>query len=149
MKFNSSYMQCIYRDPNEYRTLVETVIAKVLELQKTLNFHAIAFRGSSGAAMAYPVSVATGIPLICVRKPSDMGHGCPVEGSYEIDVKKYIIIDDFISSGDTMNAIIEAIEMKRGDYLIECVGIIMYNYDYNMPGYSHYKKIPITAIKKP
>ena len=149
MKFSSNYLNDIYRDPKEYAKLVENVVAEVLKLKKTLKFHAIAFRGTSGAAMAYPVSVAIGIPLICVRKASENSHGHALEGSDSIDVKKYIIIDDFISSGSTMNQIVEGIEKsaKAQSKKVKCVGIILYCEEYN-GSYSKHKDIPIIRIKK-
>lgn len=145
MRFDSSYMGCIYRDPKKYVILLDDVVKKVLKLKKTLKFHAIAFRGTSGAALAYPISIATGIPLICVRKPSDKAHGGPVEGSSNTDVKKYLIIDDFMSTGDTIKAIIDAIDMKRRNYSVKCVGILLYGDDYG--SFKTWKKIPITRMK--
>ena len=144
MYFSTSYMHCIYSDPKDYGKLVETVVARVLELQKSLKFQAIAFRGTSGAAMAYPVSAATGIPLICIRKDGSH-HGGPVEGSALIDVKKYLIIDDFISGGTTMDKIIDVLKTACGKKVLKCVGILLYGDDHNR--FNNWKKVPITRIK--
>ena len=145
MKFDSSYLYCIYHNPEEYRRLIKRITKKVLLLKKTLKFHAIAFRGTSGAAMAYPISAATSIPLICVHKPVDKSHGGLVEGSSKIDVKKYIIIDDFIATGATIRAIIKEIDVRRGRYSVKCVGIILYGDDYNT--FKKWQNIPITKVK--
>ena len=142
MFFHTSYLDCIYDNPENYAELVARVSKKVLELKT--KFHAIAFRGTSGAAMAYPVSIATGIPLICIRKPTEDAHGDPVEGSTKFDVKKYIIIDDFMSSGATVDAIIESIN-KHSNNSVKCVGIVLYGNDYN--SYNKWGDIPVTRIK--
>lgn len=146
MIFRTSYLQCIYNSPEDYAALVAKVSKKVLELKEVYEFHAIAFRGTSGAAMAYPVSVATGIPLICIRKPTEDAHGDPIEGSPEVDVKKYIIIDDFMASGNTVNTIIESLaEYNSKRTSIECSVIVLYGDDYNT--YSTWQDIPVARIK--
>lgn len=146
MNFRTSYMECVYNDPEKYAKLIKKVAKKVRELQESLGFHAIAFRGTSGAAMAYPVSAATGIPLICVRK-DDSHHGGMTEGSDNIDVKKYLIIDDFIGLGRTMDAIIKAIDDRRGRKVVKCVGILLYNPDY-LTDRESYANAPVISMYK-
>lgn len=72
------------------------------------DFDTIAFRGMSGALIAPALALELQKNLIMVRKPSDKGHSCfKVEGNQ--DAKRYIIVDDFESSGDTKRIIIEAV----------------------------------------
>lgn len=70
-------------------------------------FDCIAFRGMSGALLAAPVASALGKNLILVRKDEKRHSMYRVEGVRS--KTRYIIVDDFVSTGDTVRAIIEAI----------------------------------------
>lgn len=90
---------------------------------KTEEFDAIAFRGMSGALVAPSVAAALGKNLLMIRKEqshSDMN----VEGFYGI-TQRYVIVDDFISSGETCRTIIA--KVKRFDKSNICIGIVLYN----------------------
>lgn len=127
---HSGYLTEIYDVPIKYRRLVKRISKRLITLRKKTKFEAIAFRGSSGAALAYPISVELGIPLIHIRKVDEDSHGQAVESSNNI--KNYIIIDDVICSGSTMNAIIEAMKIQesRVDGIFvtpKCIGIVLYS----------------------
>ncbi len=133
MKFTSSgYLTKVYNDPIEFGKLVQKVTASIQVLQENLGFEALAFTGQSGSAMAYAVSAITGIPLICVRKTTDGSHATRlVEGPAGIDISKYLIMDDFTASGDTVRRIIESISTPGNMYysqdeVAKCVGAFMY-----------------------
>ena len=114
MKFTNAYMPEVYNSPKKYAALVHRVAKKIQALQKKLGFDALAFTGTSGAAIAYPVSVITGIPLICVRKTTRGSHcNMVVEGPSDKDIKKYLIVDDFIQSGNTIRKIIKKIKNNK------------------------------------
>ena len=90
----------------------------------------IAFRGYSGGILAGALSTRLNKPLGFVRKDGEGSHGEPIE-VYENDkysrVGKFstsatfIIVDDFISTGTTVNKIIKGMEKAR------CVGIFLWN----------------------
>jgi orotate phosphoribosyltransferase-like protein len=86
-------------------------------LPKDQKIDVIVCCGISGAAVAFPVSLETGIPVWVVRKVKEMTHSphdvdrhffssedemikCP-------DVLRYIIIDDIVDTGATIRWIIE------------------------------------------
>lgn len=97
---------------------------KIKKFRRKVKFDAIAFTGSSGAALAYPLSYILGLPLICVRKsPKDSHFGLRLEGY--VSASRYIIVDDFIESGRTINKIQRAIKSKNE--AASCVGIYLYN----------------------
>jgi adenine/guanine phosphoribosyltransferase-like PRPP-binding protein len=102
----SDYLGCIY-NLERYKVTIKRVFSTLTDLQKSVKFEAIAFRGSSGAAVAYPYSVEFGVPLIHVRKEQNSNCYLRVEGLYF--AKSYIILDDFMSSGDTIRTIVEEI----------------------------------------
>lgn len=93
-----------------------------------IEFEAIAFRGMSGALVAPMLAHHMKKGLLVVRKPSEQSHGAKVEGM--IDAERYIIVDDFISSGKTVKEIQETIHHYRKainePVSAKCVGIFLY-----------------------
>lgn len=73
MKLSSTYMSDVH-NPKKFNRLVLDCLACVQRLRVSHPFDAIAFRGTSGAAMAFPLSYITGIPLIHVRKTEVSSH---------------------------------------------------------------------------
>lgn len=73
-------------------------------------FDAIAFTGSSGCAIGFYAGVQHGIPLLYVRKGSERSHGRKVECNTRNPIKRYLIVDDFVSSGDTVKKIVASIK---------------------------------------
>ena len=149
MRFGTAYLDSIYVSPLKYKRLIDKIADQMTALKKKTKFGAIAFRGTSGAALAYPLSAQLNIPLICVRKLKERSHGFSVEGTRR-NIRKYVIIDDFTGSGRTIRAIIDAIDKKDDwtDDKAECVGIILYAVDYDKDWdkafFTHKKKkIPI------
>lgn len=68
-------------------------------------------RGSSGVTIGVAMMCLSDRPLhlVCVRKRNESRH-C---GSYagKINKGKYVIVDDFISSGETISAILEWVNL--------------------------------------
>ena len=123
---HSSYLECIF-NPNRHNKIIDKVVEAINKNMKKDKIEAIAFRGNSGAGIAYPVSYLTGLPLICVRKTSSKSHGQSVEmGSGEY--KNYIIIDDFSSTGNTIKEIWAAI--SDCDIKLNCTAIYLYHSDF-------------------
>ena len=111
---------------------------KVLrQFHRKNSFDAIAFTGTSGAALAYPLSYLLGVPLICVRKSIRDNHfGSKLEGY--VTAKKYIIVDDFVQSGKTINGINKSIKLENKK--ANCVGIYLYDQPYKI---NSFKDIPV------
>lgn len=82
-----------------------------------VQFNAVAFRGWSGALIAPELASLLGCGLVGVRKDYDEepAHGYEVEGHTKTSLR-YIIVDDFISGGTTVKAIIEAISNDAKQY---------------------------------
>jgi len=110
------------------REIYPQVIRKVRMKLRHTKYDAIAFRGVSGSAVAFPLAVAAGKGLLCVRKHGVSHSRLDIEGTL-IGRERYIIVDDFINSGKTLMSIKESIEEvhKRNFQKIpECVAIVLY-----------------------
>lgn len=149
MRFGTAYLESVYGSPLKYKRLIDKIAKRLITLKKKKSFGAIAFRGASGSALAYPLSARLNIPLIYVRKSIEPSHGFSIEGTQR-NIKRYVIIDDFLESGRTIKAIIAAIDRKEdsfNDGKTECVGIIFYDVEPHKLNKKFFtykkKKIPI------
>jgi len=134
MRFNTS--KSLYQDyigsshisrfihPASLETLTKNAV-KVMRSKgfKKLypEFDTIAFSGYSGALIAPMLALATGKEMVLVRKQGEVrASSYDVEG-YR-DVKKYIIVDDFVCSGDTARRIHKGIQTFAPD--AKCLGVL-------------------------
>jgi hypoxanthine phosphoribosyltransferase len=109
-------------DPNRRREKVARAVAILRHKQ----FDAIAIRGNSGAIIGGAIATALNKPIILVRKDKwkeeshhSMMH---VEGPLNWSpLARYVIVDDFVSSGATFRKIQDAIAGRA-----ECVGAYLY-----------------------
>ncbi len=69
---------------------------------KIHDFDVIAIRGNSGAIVGGAVAAELEKSLLLVRKPTENSHGSPVETSLRLDTYRYVVVDDFVSSGETI-----------------------------------------------
>lgn len=122
--------------------------ADIVRLRKKVPFDAVAFSGSSGAAIAFYLAVQYQIPLIYVRKKNEQSHGQDVECNLiNSTIDTYLIVDDFIDTGKTVDFIINRIARaakKRGVEPLTPVGIFCYDAGMT-PGV--YEGIPIYVRK--
>lgn len=129
MRIGHNYYSTDVYTPANLRTRVKTAARVMRRFHKKTPFDAIAFRGSSGAALAFPLSVELEMPVIYVRKDSEYtdSHGKKVEGP-DTDVARYVIVDDLIATGKTVHAIIDVIRaISDGAPSPQCVGIFLYS----------------------
>lgn len=105
MEITSQYSKQSF-DLEQFPRLITALSDRVKKVQPVSKFEAIAFRGSSGAALAWPLMLLNDVPLIHSRKP---GSHCadPIEGA--VKASRYAIVDDFYESGDTLIEIIDSI----------------------------------------
>lgn len=130
MYLETAYHNQIYA-PKELKKRAAFAAKELKKLQKKLKFTHIAFTGSSGCAMAYIISMLTGIPLMYVRKDGESSHGYKIEGLGECE--SYIILDDFICSGETVRKVIRKVTEKcttRNEEVPQCVGVAVYLNDF-------------------
>ncbi len=123
LNINTKYLNSVFW-PEQYAKVVDESLRLAQELKAKYQFDTIAFCGTSGAAIAFPLSYGMNLPMLCVRKqniPSHQTTGEILEGN--IGTEKYLLVDDFISSGDTVKYIINSIRVKS---TAKCVAMLMY-----------------------
>ncbi len=131
--YQSEYLGSIFHLPS-FKKIVEETIQCLNFVRQKHNADSLAFSGTSGSGIAYIASYALNMPLILVRKPAaqEPSHMFGfVEGN--LDSKRYIIVDDFVSSGDTIARIICAIH--SGIPNARCAAIHLYR-GYNLTSFS-------------
>jgi len=120
----SDYLQSAL-NPDSVKLFMKTAPSFVQQF----NFEAIAFRGMSGALLAPILAYKTGKTLLMVRKPKQedapqhMDHSMyRVEGDRA--TKRYLILDDFMCSGNTIWSIVQEIRGWAPD--ARCIGVLFY-----------------------
>lgn len=112
---------------------IETCIRAISQFPENVG---LVFTGISGMAIGFPVADRTGREFAVVRKDNDSLHASQrVEG---YPCLQYVIIDDFIDLGKTMDRIISRMNDARINP--KCYGIILYGSSYRD---IDYKSIPI------
>lgn len=144
MRIETRYLKSVL-DPTLLPKVVNNTVREIK--RSKWKFDTIAFSGMSGAAICFILSHKLKVPLLCVRKQQDSCHYLSeqyasadnlryLEGN--VAVKKYIIVDDFISSGSTVNRIYEKILEQNPKS--KCMGMFMYrlfassNFDFKRNG---------------
>lgn len=124
-EIQTDYLGRLYSE--KFFKIVPAAVKKIRAFKKKHPFEAIAFTGSSGAGLAYPLSYILKMPLIHVRKKGDSQNYFPViEGT--ISASSYIIVDDFISSGKTVRRILREIKENINNKP-KPIGIFLYDAD--------------------
>lgn len=112
------------------RDKAHEVAAILPEMMNRLGADAVAVTGKSGLSLAFATLMLIDFPLIVVRKRGENSHGNPIEGDPSVDVRKYIILDDFVSSGDTVKTMVGSIDEMVGSAInakpLRCVGVLQY-----------------------
>lgn len=119
-------------DPSEFAERMKKASVRFRALKKEHRFDAIAFCGSSGCAIAFYLAAKHRIPLMYVRKANEKCHSdSKVEcNDKHVQVKKYLIVDDFPDTGATVNHIIDSIRTyanKACAYPAKPIGVLCFD----------------------
>ena len=99
---SSGYLNSAF-SPKSLPEIVNQIVKFLGRPYRRKTFDSIVVRGVSGMLVGSPVAYRMKLPLVVVRKSDGNHSGQSVEGyTY---VKNYVVIDDFVSSGDTINEI--------------------------------------------
>jgi adenine/guanine phosphoribosyltransferase-like PRPP-binding protein len=99
-------------------------------------FDAFAFRGNSGALMGMPLAFSLNKEIIVVRKTKDEEdhHSWQMVEGLSPNGARIVIVDDFISSGRTIEVITTAINaIASKDNPCKFVGLLLYNQEHEPP----------------
>ncbi len=124
-------------DPAELARIVIRCARKL----KGIEFDSLVLRGTSGLVVGVPLSVKVKKPFGVVFKEGGhtrKGFKGPIEPG------KFIIVDDFIETGKTIQTILDDEYLTERD--ASCVGILLYR-----PRYSQkptFNEIPVLCLKE-
>lgn len=99
-------------------------------LMRELDADTVVVSGNSGISIAHAALMLTDFPLVLCRKAKDNSHGSLIEGVSGHRINRFIVLDDFVSSGATVKRIcstLRAQATKHDSYFkTECVGVLQY-----------------------
>lgn len=85
---------------------------------------------------------------MCIRKELNVPHGLRIEGAERV-INRYLILDDLIESGSTIERIIRIIN-REAHYKRErpeCVGILLWRDPFIGPFKYKDQEIPVYSVK--
>ena len=127
--YATQYKLSEVRERAEYATLA--ISDMVAETGAT----SVVVHGNSGVSCGFAALMLSDVDfnIVLLRKDNDNSHGSPIEGPEGHRLGKYLILDDFVATGATMNRIRDKIVTLHQQYGLsedtpECVGIVLYGY---------------------
>lgn len=127
---STDYLEDVF-NPELFQRMVPNVIKTARDIHEYTPYEAIAFTGTSGSAVGFILGYTLNIPIICIRKLDQDTHyklwSCEDERAFEGFNKptRYLIVDDGICSGRTVERIMEVINANCGK--CRCVAMLMFN----------------------
>lgn len=117
----SEYLGCVY-DVKKRKEMVSYAVKQLKAIADLFEF--FVFRGTSGLLMGPEIAGRLSKPFAVIRKTTDNAHySREFEGTF-IRGGRYIIIDDFIYTGETIHKITEVV--SEVDDSIIFVGAYLY-----------------------
>lgn len=116
------------------RQRAEFAAEAITSLSRSTGATAVVVHGNSGVSCGFAALMVTDTPfnLVLLRKDNDNSHGAPIEGPEGHKLEGYLILDDFVCSGTTMNCVRDKINklqrQRAGRHAPECLGIVLYNH---------------------
>ena len=119
----------------EVRERAEYAASAISDMMAKTGATAVVVHGNSGVSCGFAALMLSAVDfnIVLLRKDNDNSHGSPIEGPQGHRVGRYIILDDFVATGTTMNRIRDKIATLHQQYGLpedtpECVGIVLYGY---------------------
>lgn len=116
--------------PSDLAAKIKKAVEYFGVLKSKMKIDAIAYTGSSGAAIAFPLAIAHEIPIIYVRKEGERSHGTEIECNYTEEIETYIVVDDFIATGNTIRRVMSKIKDRAKRFSWdgpECLGVLVFD----------------------
>ena len=120
---------------HEVRKRAEYASRAINKMMAETGATSVVVHGNSGVSCGFAALMLShaDFNIVLLRKDNDNSHGGPIEGPEGHRLGRYLILDDFVATGTTMNRIrdkIATLHQQHGqpDYTPECVGIVLYGY---------------------
>jgi len=97
---------------------IREVVDCTLNCLISKDFSTIAYRGHSGAIVGPAIAYLLEKNLVLIRKEENAHSASKIEGKLQ---GKYVIIDDFIDTGETVSDILRTLGERN------CIGIFLYD----------------------
>lgn len=116
---------------DKVRQKAKFAAAAIASMAQAVNADCVIVHGNSGVSCGFAALMYHNFNLVLLRKDNDNSHGSPLEGPQGHRIQRYLILDDFISSGETVRRVrrkVTELSLQRSDGmdLPECVGIVLY-----------------------
>lgn len=124
---HTNYLRGSFSGIVNFRKTIRLITKFIRNNNEIPSFDAIACRGTSGLVIVPTVALRLDKDIIFVRKSIEDSHATHrVEGVYCDGPFSYLIVDDLISSGNTIRSIVK--EINEINSLASCVGMVTYNF---------------------
>lgn len=135
----SGHLDAIFKFQNRKR-VVKNIVSFLKQHNKIHPFDVIVCRGLSGIVPASIAAHYLNKGLCCIRHDMTNHSAGLIEGQHPTG--RYIILDDFIASGNTINTILDTLYDNLNMRESTCQGIVLYErlggnitkWDWNHPG---------------
>ena len=118
---------------HEVRKRAEYAARAINKMMAETGATSVVVHGNSGVSCGFAALVLShaDFNIVLLRKDNDNSHGAPIEGPEGHRLGRYLILDDFVATGATMNRIRDKIatlhrQYGQPEYTPECVGIVLY-----------------------
>lgn len=117
------------------RACAEYAARAISKMMAETGATSVVVHGNSGVSCGFAalmLSPHEDFNIVLLRKDNDNSHGSPIEGPEGHRLGRYLILDDFVDTGTTMNRIrgkIATLHHQEGglpEDTPECVGIVLY-----------------------
>ena len=121
---------------SEVRERAEYAASAINDMVAETGATSVVVHGNSGVSCGFAALMLSAVDfnIVLLRKDNDNSHGAPIEGPQGHRLGRYIILDDFVATGATMNRIRAKIATLHQQYGYrdapspECVGLVLYGY---------------------
>ncbi len=121
----------------------QKIVSNVCKILTDIDFNVVVFRGFSGAVIGPTVAMKLNKRWALIRKSTDKTHSWKtIEGKIW---GNYVIIDDFINTGVTINSIIEQVKALNGNFPT-CVGVVLYEPEWKPENRDFFKQLITVPI---
>lgn len=117
---------------NYFHTILDkksrvVILHEAIERLAKVKFDTIVCRGRSGLAFAAPLAYLMNKELVIINKTGVSSHdSAPVAVAPNVEPIRAIVVDDFISSGETLELCVEALKVRF--HSVQVVGVYFYKH---------------------